>query len=38
LYRELRKALFSSEVNMQVKTELKSVDYLQVIKARKEIS
>lgn len=37
LYRELRKALFSSEVNMQVKTELKSVDYLQVIKARKEV-
>jgi len=38
LYRELRKALFSSEVNMQIKTELKSVDYLQVIKARKEVS
>ena len=38
LYRELRKALFSSEVNMQVKNELKSVDYLHVIKTRKEVS
>lgn len=37
LYRELRKALFSSEVNRQTKTELKTVDYLQVIKIRKRV-
>lgn len=37
LYRELRKTLFPSEINMQEKTELKSIDYLQVIKTRKSV-
>lgn len=35
LYRELRKYLFSNEIQWQKQTELKTVEYLQLIKARK---
>ncbi len=36
LYRDLRKHLFSNEIQRQTQTELKTIEYLQLIKARKQ--